>query len=365
LEAFTVTVSEKSAGRVASVVLAGSYQWTTSAFDALRPRPLLPVAQKPLIEFVLNWLNAGGVDDAIVCGNGSTASIRAHFETEASEVGRPGLVFYEDRSPRGAAGCLKDAAALTSADTLVVADGTSIPAFDLTELLEYHRRSAADLTIVAQQRGHDAASLHPVGIYVFERKVLDAVPAKSFQDIKENLVPKVYRSGHKLDVFRVRDVSPRVLNASTYLALNHWMIRRVAPEPRFVDGCRDQRPRELHAHPTASISPDAVVLGPVLFGPGVRVHAGATVIGPSSIGAGSVIEPGAVVARSVIWKQCTVGARAMVDQSVMTDGAAAVASSTVSNTIRLAEKQPANRVKRGFGWIGRAEPQAVRADQPL
>ena len=314
-----------------AIVLAGSYQWTASTFDRLRPRPLLPVAESPLIEFVLDWLKSGGLERAVICGNGSTEVLRSQLEAEphmTEKHRRPKLSFHEDRSPRGAAGCVKDAAGLSDAPTLLVADGTSIPAFDLSELLRHHRVSGADLTIVAQRD-----SLHPAGIYVFERRVLDAVPATSFQDIKETLIPRLYRSGRKIEVFRVETVSPRVLNASTYVALNHWMVRRMVSEP----------------HPTAWISPDAVVLGPVVFGEGVRVHAGATIVGPSSVGAGSVVEADAIVARSVIWKDCTIRSRAMVDHCILADGVDVEAASVVSNAIRTRPpSRPADRAARGF-----------------
>jgi len=345
---------------VEAVVLAGSYQWTGSPFEELLSRPLLPVAQKPIIEYTLGWLKTAGVGHVVICGNGSTGALRQHFATGQPRTELPNLLFHEDGTPRGAAGCVRDASALTSAETLVVADGTSIPAFDLAELLAHHWQSGAALTVVAQERGGEPVSLHPTGVYVFERRVLDSVPATSFQDIKENLIPKLYRAGETIDVFKVSAVSPRVLNASTYLALNHWMISRLPSTAAHSSERAGRCSSDLHAHPTAWISPDAIVTGPVLVGPGVRVHAGATIIGPSSIGAGTVVESGAVVARSVTWNHCRIGEHAIVDQSVLADHAVATREAMVSNTVRLSPpRQPAARTS------GRARTENIGAHEAL
>src|SRR6266705_2711535 len=110
---------------VEGIILAGQYHWSGSEFEELRPRPLLPVAGRPLIEHVLQWLQFGGVERATVCANGSTHALRRHL-ADGKRMSID-LHYFEDDVPRGAAGCVKDAASVRDARTLVVADGTSIP----------------------------------------------------------------------------------------------------------------------------------------------------------------------------------------------------------------------------------------------
>jgi NDP-sugar pyrophosphorylase family protein len=318
---------------VEAVILAGTYHWNGSAFEDLRARPLLPVAQKPLIEYVLHWLRDSAVGTATICGNGSTGAIRSYVKDGAQFA--MDVQYHEDRTPRGAAGCVKDAAMARSARTFVVADGTSIPVVDLGRVLEHHRTTGALLTIVADRRepsDGDSEVLHPAGIYVFDRSVLDAVPATSFQDIKEALIPSLYRAGHRIEVFPVAHPSPRVMNAATYLATNHWMVQRL--------GCQTPsagKAGHVMGAPSAWVDPDAIIAGPVMLGAGVRVLAGATIVGPASIGAGTVVQSGAVVARSVVWDDCVIGEGAMVDNAILGDGAVVAERTTVMNTIHLAQ----------------------------
>jgi NDP-sugar pyrophosphorylase family protein len=181
-------------------------------------------------------------------------------------------------------------------------------------------------------RTADQPYLRPTGTYLIERSVLDAVPATSFQDIKENLIPKLYAAGSRIDVFVVDDVSPRVLNAETYLDLNWWMIQRLLPASptHSVDGMRPQ----LLADRTAQIDEGAVIIGPVILGPDVHVCSQATIVGPVSVGAGSTIGAGAVLTRSVIWENCSIGKQAIVDRCLLADGAEVGAGTMASEMLR-------------------------------
>jgi NDP-sugar pyrophosphorylase family protein len=334
-----VADSETETSSLGAIVLAGTYHGS-SVFGSIRPRPLLPVAQKPLVEYVLGWLHDSGVPSATLCANGSTDRLRAHL-ADGHRIGIA-LGYHEDESPRGAAGCVKDAAGQSSAQTLVVADGTSIPVADLRRIVAHHRRTGAKVTIAVQRHVSPGSGpvLQPSGIYLFERDVLDMVPSTSFQDIKESLIPKLYKAGVRVEVFELDESSPRVLNAETYLAANQWMIARMASALRAKVGTSDAL-----VHPSAWVDGSATLLGPVLLGPGVRVHEGALIVGPTSIGAGTTVGAGAVVARSVLWEHCIVGERAIVDQSVMADCTEVGAGVALSSAMRGTPARPGSRVR--------------------
>jgi mannose-1-phosphate guanylyltransferase len=125
----------------------------------------LPVALQPLVTYALRWMASGGLRGATICANTEARSIRATLKGSACGLR---LDYLEDWSPRGAAGCVRDAGVKTDANTFVVADGTAVPVVDLVELLDGHQASRAAITVVV---GADSAGrLRPNGIYVFDRR---------------------------------------------------------------------------------------------------------------------------------------------------------------------------------------------------
>jgi NDP-sugar pyrophosphorylase family protein len=124
-----------------------------------------------------------------------------------------------------------------------------------------------------------------------------------------------------------------VLDLQTYVAANHWATRRLA---RSVDGMAGYTAYgEAVVHHTAAVAVDSRLLGPVLVGPHCRVMDGATIVGPTVLGSGCIVDPEAVVARSVAWNRCTVGAQAMVDASVLADDARVAAGSRLAGAVHV------------------------------
>ena len=121
-----------------------------------------------------------------------------------------------------------------------------------------------------------------------------------------------------------------------------------------------------------SISKLAVVEGPVILEPGVRIFEGAIVRGPAYIGAGAIIGNGALVRESIVGAECVVGycteiARSLigspcwfhtnyVGDSVF-DGNISMGSGGITANLRLDEaeiisKVGRNKIKTGRNKVG-------------
>jgi NDP-sugar pyrophosphorylase family protein len=312
--------------RIRGIVLAGGYSWSNSAFDRLAPRPLLLVADWPLISYALGWLQDGGVANATLCINRETRSLKTRL-TGHIPADLMNLHYQEDSMPRGPAGCARDAAMEGDADTFIVVDGTAIPSVDLGDLLHRHRVSGAALTVVAHHEatpGGRSGRQVPCGTYIIERRALDRVKTVGYIDIKENLIPTLYASGERVLTYSLVEPSPRVLDFATYLSANEWMIQRLADH---------EGSSSLHARETF-VAADAVLVGPVLLGRNVRVMSGATIVGPTSIGDGSIVRSGALVSRSVVWSHCVVGQEAVADRCLLADGAVIEARTHVLGAVK-------------------------------
>ncbi len=322
--------------KVKGLVLAGTYQWGETAFETLLPRPLVPVALAPLISYTLEWLRDGGVLDATICANSAGRAVREHFG-DGQDLGMT-IGYYEDWSPRGPAGCARDASRQSNAETFIIADGSVVPTVNLEGLLETHAVCQAAVTVlVHHEPGAERSNVAPGGIYIFDRRVFDQIPATGFQDIKETLIPKLYRAGERIVTHTAYGACPRVLNARTYLAVDHWMVERLARRQGSLEN--HELRGEALVHTSARVDDAARLVGPVLIGPDVTIRAGATVVGPATIGASSTIDEGALVSRSVAWSRCGIGAGAVVDRCLLADEAVVERNANVFSALRAPERR--------------------------
>lgn len=310
---------------LSGVVLAGMHAWGECMLEEILTRPLWPIAGKPLIGHVLGWLGEVGVNRTCVCGNGHTHDL-------LSAVGRKindsiAIEYYEDRMPRGPAGCARDAAMRRGDARFLVVDGTVIPDIDLDAMLAAHIESGAALTVAVTRlpaggSGASADGVSPVGVYLFDRAALALVPPSGYQDIKESLIPKLVKEGMHIAAFEVDGRwAPRIRCPATYLAVNRWFLTRRQGE-RTADDYNDGPDSALATvHPTATVDASARLVGPIMVGARSHIGPGALIVGPTVIGEDCAIQEGAAVSRSVLWDRVRIDRRTVVDHCILTTDA--------------------------------------------
>jgi NDP-sugar pyrophosphorylase family protein len=282
----------------------------------------LPIVEAPVVAYPLRWLEQAGVTAVTVCANSASRAVRAEIEARID----PGtkLDFSEDWMPRGAAGCVRDAAAATDAQTFVVVDATTIPNLDLSALVASHRAQGAALTVAVHPEAAGSASpfLSPTGVYVFDRSTLQHIAEHGFQDIKEALIPRLHAAGQPIAFHECTGRCPRILDAESYLDVNRWMISRLNAADSSAEIARKgyELREGAFIHASARVSPSARLVGPLVVGPGATVEDLATLVGPGSLGRDSVVASGAVVCRSVVWADSRLGRDSLVDGCLVAEG---------------------------------------------
>ena len=162
--------------------------------------------------------------------------------------------------------------------------------------------------------------LKPAGIYVCEADVFPFIKTKGYQDMKEQLIPRLIAAGLKVHAVPLSGKIISVRNEEWYLNAMVELLNEPHYRKSFVEHLPSKLPG-LWIDPTATIHPDARVIGPAYVGPGAKVLADAVVIGPAIIGANAEIAPEAVVHESILWSDCRVGRGALVEQAVMSSKA--------------------------------------------
>src|SRR5262249_40008537 len=158
-------------------------------------------------------------------------------------------------------------------------------------------------------------------------------------DLKETLIPRLYRAGAHVAAFAVSEPSARVMDSETYLAVNGWMVERLATQGVAMY----ERHGDALVHQLAQGAEDAVLAAPVMVGRGAQIGSGAIVVGPCTIGLDATIGAGAMVSRSAIWRRSVVREFAIVDRTILCDGAVVQPATRVYRSVAVANARSANR----------------------
>lgn len=333
-------VEGEDSDEVLGIILAGVHSWNEAALEQLVCRPLLPVAGRPLITHILEWLRHSGIQTVRLCANSDTSTFRSQLGNRGPRGMR--LEYYEDVMPRGPAGCVKDASIGSAAREFVVVDGTILPRFDLGAALEAHRQSGSDLTLVSvhhpREPGEPALDPETAGVYIFSPAALEGISAFGYRDLKEHWIPQLYRCGFRLSTYTVPATHvPRVTDAGSYLAVNQWAVAELSR-------CCEELPRyrrveEAWVHDEAQVHAGARLVGPVVVESKAVIESGVIVVGPAVIGTGCVLRRDSIVTCSVLWERCQLRPGAVVDHCVVISDAVVASDCVVRGTVWMPDQR--------------------------
>ncbi len=266
------------------------------------PKPLVPVANRPVLAGTITYLKRHGIRSIVVNTHHHARRMSA-FLQQGKGFGVPVELRHEP-SILGTAGGLRNVADLWAQDTLLAINGDILTDIDLGEALAFHRSSGAPATLVLHRCPpfdqivlDDSARVREIGsrarpgrvaftgIHFLEPAVRDWIPHEGFADIV-SCYRRMIASGERL---------------AGYLAERpYW--RDIGTWESYLQANREQSPE------------------PVLFGAGCHVAPSAGVSGWAVIGPGCRLEADAAVVRSVLWEGVTVREGVRVVDSVVTSG---------------------------------------------
>ncbi len=131
----------------AMVLAAGRGTRLAPATDRL-PKPLMPVAGRPMLAHILDFLRAGGIDEVVI----NLHHLGHLIEEEIGDGGRFGLTVRYSRETeiRDTGGGVKQAEPLLTGEPFVVANGDSLLELPLRTLIEFHRARGGIATMVVR-----------------------------------------------------------------------------------------------------------------------------------------------------------------------------------------------------------------------
>ena len=116
-----------------AVVMAGGEGTRLRPMTSSMPKPLLPVANRPIMEHVLRLLKRHGLNETVVTVQFLASLVKNYFG-DGEELGME-LTYANEEKPLGTAGSVKNAEEALKDDTFLVISGDALTDFDLTDLI--------------------------------------------------------------------------------------------------------------------------------------------------------------------------------------------------------------------------------------
>lgn len=306
------------------------------------PKPMIPILQKPVMEFLLELLRQHGFDEIMVNVSHLAYEIESYFR-DGQRFGVQIGYSFEGKivdgelvgEAVGSAGGMKKIQDFSPFfdDTFVVLCGDALIDLDLTAAVKWHREKGSIATVIMKTVPREEVSSYGVvvtdeegkikafqekpsveealsttintGIYIFEPEILDYIPSGQEYDIGSQLFPKLVE-----------------MNAPFYGLPMDFEWVDIGKVPDYWHAIRSVLSGEVKnvAIPGREVAPgiytglnvcvnwDKVdIQGPVYIGSMTCIEDGAKIVGPAMIGQNCWVCSGATVDNSVIFEYSRLG----------------------------------------------------------
>lgn len=308
------------------------------------PKALVPLRNRPFMGYMLDFLRSGGLEGAVLSLGYLPDPIQEYLA--GCDLGGFSVDYAFEDHALGTAGGIRNAGSYLDGGPVVVVNGDVLSGMDLRKAIDRHRNSDALATITLTsvedptayglvEVDHDmlvhrfiekpaydeiTTNLVNAGVYVLEPEVLDMIPAGREVSIEREIFPELQARGRlraHVSSSYWRDIgTPR-----SYLAASHDVLSGVVGAGEdfdYLDVCDSTRLGDsIRLLPPVSvaagceIADDATIGGRTAIGRDCRVGSGAVVEG-SVLLDGAEVEPGAVVRGSIVGPKARVGQNAIV-----------------------------------------------------
>ncbi|XZN99721.1 MAG: sugar phosphate nucleotidyltransferase [Microcoleus sp.] len=306
------------------------------------PKPMIPILQKPVMEFLVELLRQHGFDEIMV-NVSHLADVIENYFRDGQKFGVQIGYSFEGRIEEGkmigeavgSAGGMKRIQDFSPFfdDTFVVLCGDALIDLDLTAAVKWHREKGAIATIVMKSVPRKEVSSYGVvvtddsgkvkafqekpsveealstdintGIYIFEPEIFNYIPSDTEYDIGSELFPKLVAAGAPfygismdfewVDIGKVPDYW-RAIQSVLLGEVKNVSIPGIEVRPGVYAGLN------------VAVNWDKVdITGPVYIGGMTIIEDGAKIVGPTMIGANCWLCSGATVENSVIFEYSRLG----------------------------------------------------------
>ena len=312
-----------------AVVMAGGEGTRLRPLTSSRPKPLVPILNKPCMQHTIELLKRYGITDIVVTLYYLADEIEGYFG-DGSELG-VNLIYTVEDTPLGTAGSVKKAEEYLKDDTFIIVSGDALTDLDVEKALAYHKEKQSVATLVLQHVdnplefgvvitddngrirrflekpswGEVFSDTVNTGMYILEPSIFEYMQPEKSYDWSQDIFPQILAEEKPMFGYVLGEYWTDVGSLQQYRQAQYEMLGGMTKLP--IEGRREGG--DIWIGEGTEIDPNARLIGPLCIGKNCRVKADAH-IGPDTvIGDNCLIEEGATLQKAIVWDSNYVGAR--------------------------------------------------------
>lgn len=320
------------------VIMAGGEGTRLRPISFSRPKPMVRLYDRPVLEHILALLKENGFNEACLTLRYLPEMVTDYFG-DGAKFGMK-LRYRIEEQPLGTAGGVLNCRGFIGDDDVLVISGDCVCDFDLRKIVDFHREKNAAATlalyshpnpleyglVVTDENGRVRHFIEKpawdrvltdqinTGIYILSPEALEKIPPDQQYDFGRDLFPRLLKENAALYGVKMEGYWCDIGSTAAYRACCMDLLRNDAFLRRLVPG------GDGGVWSFTDIPENVSVYPPVYIGREVTLEPGAE-IGPHAvIGSGATVRRGAAVRRSVVGR-ATVGEGSRLEGAVVLDGA--------------------------------------------
>ena len=337
-----------------AVIMAGGFGTRLRPLTMSIPKPMVPVANRPMMDHIVTLLTRHGINDVVSLLYFQPENITDHFGDGAEHGIRMQYMLAE--ADFGTAGSVKNAQSMLD-ERFIIISGDVLTDIDISKAVAFHEQRKAMATIVltrvaeplaygivmtdAEGRitrflekpswGEVFSDTINTGIYILEPEVLDLIPAKAEFDFSKDLYPLMLQRGMPLYGYIADGYWKDIGNLHEYQQAHEDVLAgrvQVEFDAKQTNG--------YYGGTGLTIAPTATFEGRVVLGDNVVVGDHAK-LRDCVVGNGSSIGAGANLADSVLWNDVQIGDYAEMNRAIACDDVTIGSKATIGEHAIIAE----------------------------
>lgn len=296
------------------IILIGGRDFGRCPVATRLPTALWPIAGKPILERLLDHLANQGVNNVVICSNGNSPLLKESIHID----NKLNVTFLYEQLPVGTAGCIRDAAKNEADPLLLVLPVNIISPPEIDYLINAHKKSKADLTVVFNPANRNGKPLgESAEIYICQASVLAHIPKEGYFDIKEELIPELLRADKTIHAEVLPNHAGNFRDRPGYLyALANYLENNPVLNTNLKTYSQSDA-QNVWIAASAKVDHGARIYGPTIVMDGAHISDGTIIFGPTTIGQEVHISKNTIVTNSAIWDFARIGPNCRINKSIV------------------------------------------------